>query len=185
MFNICYIYIAMWATRSIHYIRASVWNYSLYKGVLVICCSVISCLFNSSTLKMKTSCYSEKCWLSIDYAAFYPKRLNWGHTKESGNRNATATSWSHKARAHQGSRQLQRNRNFREKSSISSRQLVSRLAGSHWGNLRLISCSHHLKLVCLSDNFVHFFKSLKHLLSSTISSEPGKDCFAKEQKIMQ
>jgi hypothetical protein len=34
----------------------------------------------------------------------------------------------------QGNWQPQRSRNFRVKSSISSRQLVSRLAGAHWGN---------------------------------------------------
>jgi hypothetical protein len=49
--------------------------------------------------------------------------------------------------------QLQRNLNFRERSPISSRQLVSRLAGAHWGNLCLISCSHHLKWMCSSDLF--------------------------------
>jgi hypothetical protein len=36
-----------------------------------------------------------------------------------------------RVRAHQGNRQLQCNSNFREKSLISSRQLVSRLAGTH------------------------------------------------------
>jgi hypothetical protein len=35
------------------------------------------------------------------------------------------------ARAHQENWQLQRNRNFREMSPISSRQLVSRLADAH------------------------------------------------------
>jgi hypothetical protein len=49
----------------------------------------------------------------------------------------------------------------------------------------LIICSYHLKWVCLSSNFVQFFKSLKHLLSSTISSEPGNDNFANELKILQ
>jgi hypothetical protein len=62
-----------------------------------------------------------------------------------------------RAREHQGNWQLQHNRNFWEPSPISSRQLVSRLAGTDWGNLCLISCSHHLKWVCLSADFVHFF----------------------------
>jgi hypothetical protein len=43
------------------------------------------------------------------------------------------------------------NRNFRETSPISSRQLVPRLAGAHWENLSFIICSHHLKWVCSSD----------------------------------
>jgi hypothetical protein len=43
------------------------------------------------------------------------------------------------------------NRNFRETSPISSRQLVSSLAGAHWGNLCLISCSHFFKWLCSSD----------------------------------
>jgi hypothetical protein len=39
--------------------------------------------------------------------------------------------------------------------------------------------------VRLSAISCHFFKSLKRLLPSTISSEPGKGCFAKELKLMQ
>jgi hypothetical protein len=62
-----------------------------------------------------------------------------------------------RARAHQGNWQLQRNLNFREKSPISSRQLVSRLAGEHWGNLCLSSCPHLLKWVCSSDTMYDYF----------------------------
>jgi hypothetical protein len=62
--------------------------------------------------------------------------------------------------AHQGNWQVQRNHNFREPSPISSRQLVSRLAGADRGNLRLISVSHHLKWLCLFANFVHFSSAL-------------------------
>jgi hypothetical protein len=58
---------------------------------------------------------------------------------------------NHRARAHQRNWQLQRNRNFRETSPISSMQLISRSARTHWGNLCLISCSHHLNWVCSSD----------------------------------
>jgi hypothetical protein len=47
--------------------------------------------------------------------------------------------------------QVQCNCNFRETSSIPSRQLVSRLTGTPQGNLCLISCSCHLKWVCSSD----------------------------------
>jgi hypothetical protein len=53
--------------------------------------------------------------------------LGRGHTKETGNRN------------------------FREISPIWSRQLVSRLAGAHWGNLYFIICSHPFKWVCSTD----------------------------------
>lgn len=61
--------------------------------------------------------------------------------------------------------QPQRNRSFQETSPISSRQLLSRLAGAHWGNLCLISCSHHLKWVCPSYlmhdyNFVHLSSAM-------------------------
>jgi hypothetical protein len=58
---------------------------------------------------------------------------------------------------HQGNWQPQHNPDFWEK-LISSRQLVTRLACAHWGNL--ISCSHHLKWVCLPANFVHFFSAM-------------------------
>jgi hypothetical protein len=44
---------------------------------------------------------------------------------------------------------------FPRKWPISSRQLIFRLACAHWGNLHSISCSHHLKYVCLPANFVH------------------------------
>jgi hypothetical protein len=39
---------------------------------------------------------------------------------------------------------------------------VSRLAGTHRGNLCLISCSHHLKWVCsiIVFNFMHFFSAI-------------------------
>jgi hypothetical protein len=72
---------------------------------------------------------------------------------------------------------------FPREITIWSRQLVSILAGSHWGNLRVISCSRHLTWVCLSANFMHIFKSLKYLLSSTISSEPGKCCLRRSWKL--
>jgi hypothetical protein len=60
--------------------------------------------------------------------------------------------------AHQGNWQPQHNRDFREKSPTSSRQLVSRFARAHWGNL--ICCWHHLKWVCLPANFEHFFSAM-------------------------
>jgi hypothetical protein len=43
------------------------------------------------------------------------------------------------------------NRNFREKSLIASRQLVSRLAGAHRGNLCFSSWSHRRKRLCSTD----------------------------------
>jgi hypothetical protein len=68
-------------------------------------------------------------------------------------------------RAHQGNWQLQSNLNFREISPISSRQLVSRLAGAHWGNSYLISCSYHLKWVRSSDvmhDYIFYFRALTY-----------------------
>jgi hypothetical protein len=86
-------------------------------------------------------------------------------------------SFNFRARAHRGNWQLQRNSNLKKKKKNCPR--FKQATGFQ------ISCSHHLKWVCLSADFVHFFKSLRHLLSSTISSEPGKGCFAKELKILQ
>jgi hypothetical protein len=63
-----------------------------------------------------------------------------------------------RTRARQRNWQLQHNRNFRETSPVSSRQLVSRLAGAHWGNLRMITCSHHLNWVCSSDLMRDFMR---------------------------
>jgi hypothetical protein len=69
------------------------------------------------------------------------------HTEETGNSNAAVIS--------------------EKKSPISTRQLVSTLAGTHWGNLCLISCSRHLKCVRSSDLmrdcnfiFVHFSSAM-------------------------
>jgi hypothetical protein len=70
------------------------------------------------------------------------------------------TYGSLRARANQGNWQLQWNCNFWELSPISSRQLVSRLGGAHWGKLCLSSYSHHLKWVCLPANFVPFCSAI-------------------------
>jgi hypothetical protein len=55
---------------------------------------------------------------------------------------------------------------FREKSPISSRQLVSKLAGANWGDLHLSSCSHRLKWVCSSDVTNDLFFNFVHLPSA-------------------
>jgi hypothetical protein len=64
--------------------------------------------------------------------------------------------------------QLQQNHNLRERTSISSTQLVSRLAGAAWGNVRLITCSYYLKWVCLPANFVHFFSAMSDNIDPAI-----------------
>jgi hypothetical protein len=79
-----------------------------------------------------------------------PVEMSWLDSNPSCSARSQSPEWL-RARAHQGNWQPQRNRNFREMSQISSRQLVSSLASAHWGNLRLISCSHHLNWVCSSD----------------------------------
>jgi hypothetical protein len=52
---------------------------------------------------------------------------------------------------------------LQETSPISNMQLVSILAGAHWGNFCSISCSHPLKWVCSSDlirDWIFWFRAL-------------------------